>query len=462
MKTTKQIVRHVVLSLLAIFWLIPIAWLLLSSFGVDKGPNIRSFFPVPSQLTYYTAGEDIPVYPQANDTAEAIAIFPKDSMVATASLAYGKDDWLQVTDGKTQGYMHNGNNLAQLSYESKAAILEADARFLALEGERVYLSTKRGDIPIFAEPSESSQVLLRLNKDVLLGAVPTSALPPAPINEGDPADVWLHVSTGDTMGYTLQSGLLELSNEAMRAYLNQRGYYPSFSAFTLDHYRALLISSDTVAQFPRWFANTFTIAIFTCIISSLFVLMVAYAMSCMRFKARKPMMNLAIILNLFPGMLSMIAVYFVMKSLGMTNSNLGMIVVYSAGAGLGYLIAKGFFDTVSKSLREAAKLEGASEFTVFWKIIIPLSKPIIVYTIINSFLGPWMDFIFANIMLNSGISENKTVAIGLFSMVNKVNLPNYFAQFCAGGVLVSIPISVLFVIMQKFYVEGITGGSVKG
>ena len=242
---------------------------------------------------------------------------------------------------------------------------------------------------------------------------------------------------------------------------NLSTFFPK--AYTLDNYKAILLpGSDTVNQFPQWFMNTFTIAIFTCIISSLFVLMVAYAMSCMRFKARKPLMNLAIIMNLFPGFLSMIAVYFIMKNLNLTNSMTGMVIVYSAGSGLGYLIAKGFFDTISKSLREAAYLEGANEFTVFWKIIIPLSKPIIVYTVINSFLAPWMDFIFASIMLNSGISAQKTVALGLFAMVDKVNRNNYFAQFCAGGVIVSIPISILFVIMQKFYVEGITGGSVKG
>lgn len=171
-------------------------------------------------------------------------------------------------------------------------------------------------------------------------------------------------------------------------------------------------------------------------------------------------MNAAIIMNLFPGFLSMIAVYFIMKNIGLTDSKIGMIVVYSAGSGLGYLIAKGFFDTISKSLREAAYLEGANEFTVFYKIIVPLSKPIIVYTVINSFLVAWMDFVFASIMLSS--NANKTVAMGLFAMVDKVNRNSYFAQFCAGGVLVSIPISVLFFIMQKFYVEGITGGSVKG
>lgn len=234
-------------------------------------------------------------------------------------------------------------------------------------------------------------------------------------------------------------------------------------AYTLAHYKAILSpSADSVNQFPQWFMNTFVIAIFTCIISTLFVLMVAYAMSCMRFKARKPLMNIAIILNLFPGFLSMVAVYFIMKEIGLTNSKIGMVIVYSAGSGIGYLIAKGFFDTISKSLRESAYLEGANEFTVFWKIIIPLSKPIVVYTVINSFLAPWMDFVMASLMLNSGVSAEKTVALGLFSMVDKVNRNNYFAQFCAGGVIVSIPISILFVIMQKFYVEGITGGSVKG
>ena len=242
---------------------------------------------------------------------------------------------------------------------------------------------------------------------------------------------------------------------------NLSTFFPK--AYTLDNYKAILLpGSDTVNQFPQWFMNTFTIAIFTCIISSLFVLMVAYAMSCMRFKARKPLMNLAIIMNLFPGFLSMIAVYFIMKNLNLTNSMTGMVIVYSAGSGLGYLIAKGFFDTISKSLREAAYLEGANEFTVFWKIIIPLSKPIIVYTVISSFLVPWTDFVFAKIILNSGISTDWTVAIGLYNMLNRTLIPTYFSRFCAGGVMVGIPIGILFIIMQKFYVEGITGGSVKG
>lgn len=234
-------------------------------------------------------------------------------------------------------------------------------------------------------------------------------------------------------------------------------------SWTLAHYRAILSpGGDSVNQFPRWFWNTFVIAAFTCVISTLFVLSTAYAMSCMRFKTRRPLMNVAIVLNLFPGFLPMIAVYFIMKTIGLTNTMTGLVIVYSASSGLGYLIAKGFFDTISRSLRESAYLEGANEFTVFRRIMLPLAKPIVVYTVINSFLVPWMDFVFASLMLSSGVSSQKTVALGLFSMVDKVNRNTYFAQFCAGGVVVSIPISALFVIMQRFYVEGITGGSVKG
>lgn len=242
--------------------------------------------------------------------------------------------------------------------------------------------------------------------------------------------------------------------------MNTSTFFPK--EWSLNNYKNLLFSSDSVAQFPNWFKNTFIIAIFSCIISASFVLMVAYAMSCMRFKSRKLLMNLSVIVNLFPGVLSMIAVYFILKTLNLTNTHFGLILVYSAGSGLGYLIAKGFFDTIPDSLREAAYLDGASEVAIFWKVVIPMSRPIIVYTVISSFLAPWMDFLFAKMMLNAGISSQWTVAIGLYAMLEKSLINTYFTQFCAGGVLVSIPISVLFMIMQKFYVEGITGGAVKG
>ena len=228
--------------------------------------------------------------------------------------------------------------------------------------------------------------------------------------------------------------------------------------WTLANYHQLFFKTDTAANFPAWFKNTFIVAFFTCIVSSAFVLMVSYAFSCMR----KPLMSFSIILGMFPGVLSMIAVYFVLKMIGLTDSLAGLVIVYSAGSGLGFLVLKGFFDTIPVSLREAARLEGASEATIFGKIIIPLSKPMIVYTIINSFLNPWMDFVLARIMIKSKESADWTVAIGLYNLLQKTLIGDYFSIFCAGGVMIAIPISILFVVMQKFYVEGVTGGAVKG
>ncbi len=242
--------------------------------------------------------------------------------------------------------------------------------------------------------------------------------------------------------------------------INIAHFFPD--SWTFDNFKKLFLEPDSVVQFGTWFKNTLIIAIFTCIISTIFVLMVSYAFSCMRFKGRKNIMSFSIVLNMFPGVLSMIAVYFILKSIGLTNSHLGMIIVYSAGSGLGFLIVKGFMDTIPVSLREAARLEGASEAKIFTRVIMPLCKPIIVYQIISSFLVPWGDFVFAKLMLNSGISSDWTVAIGLYNMLNRSLINKYFAIFCAGGVIVSIPISILFIIMQKYYVAGVTGGATKG
>ena len=242
--------------------------------------------------------------------------------------------------------------------------------------------------------------------------------------------------------------------------MNTSRFFPE--EWSLANYKALLFETDSVANFPAWFKNTMIVAIFTCLISTVFVVMVSYAMSCMRFNGRRALMNISVMFNLFPGVLSMIAIYFVLKMLGLTNSHIGLIAAYSGASGLGYLICKGFFDTVPQSLRDAAKIDGASEAKTFTSIVLPISRPIIVYTVISSFMVPWMDFVMAKIILNEGISSKWTVAIGLYKMVEREKINDYFTQFCAGGVIVSIPISILFFIMQKCYVEGITGGAVKG
>lgn len=230
--------------------------------------------------------------------------------------------------------------------------------------------------------------------------------------------------------------------------------------FTLDNYK-LLFTDTTLFNYPRWFMNTLIVAIVTCAVSTIIVLLTSYALSRLRFKLRKPMMNVALVLGMFPGFMSMIAVYHILKAFGLTQSLFALVLVYSGGAALGYYISKGFFDTIPKSIDESAMLDGASKNTIFWKITLPLSKPIVVYTILTSFIAPWMDFIFVSVIMKDNY-ENYTVALGLFQMLSRENIYQYFTRFAAGAVLIAIPITLLFIYMQKYYISGITGGSVKG
>ena len=230
--------------------------------------------------------------------------------------------------------------------------------------------------------------------------------------------------------------------------------------YTLNNYINLFTDHSTF-DFPRWFLNTLLVSVVTCVISAFFVLSVSYAMSRLRFKMRKPLMNIALILGMFPGFMSMIAVYYVLKAFGIEQSLLALILVYSAGTGLGFYVAKGFFDTVPRALDEAAMLDGASRGRIFLKITLPMSKPIIIYTLLTSFTAPWIDYIFASVIMGDNY-ENYTVALGLFKMLEKEFIHNYYTQFAAGAVIVSIPIAILFISTQKFYVGGVTGGSVKG
>jgi arabinogalactan oligomer / maltooligosaccharide transport system permease protein len=230
--------------------------------------------------------------------------------------------------------------------------------------------------------------------------------------------------------------------------------------YTLDNYIKLFTETQ-LFNYPRWFMNTLIVAIITCVVSTIIVLLTSYALSRLRFKLRKPMMNVALVLGMFPGFMSMIAVYHILKAFGLTQTLFALVLVYSGGAALGYYISKGFFDTIPKSIDESAMLDGASKNTIFWKITLPLSKPIVVYTILTSFIAPWMDFIFVSVIMKDNY-ENYTVALGLFQMLSRENIYQYFTRFAAGAVLIAIPITLLFIYMQKYYISGITGGSVKG
>ncbi len=231
--------------------------------------------------------------------------------------------------------------------------------------------------------------------------------------------------------------------------------------WTLDNYVRLF--RDT--PFLRWYGNTLLIAVVSCCITSLFVLAVAYAFSRIRFKTRKPLMNVMLILGMFPGFMSMSAVYFLLKILmpDSFQSHASLIIVYSAGAALSYYIAKGFFDTVPKSLDDAARIDGASRSQVFFKITLPLSKSIIIYTILTSFISPWCDYIFVSYIM-SGVQDTGmyTVSLGMYKWLEREMIQEYFTTFCAAAVVVAVPITALFMWLQKYYVEGVTGGAVKG
>ncbi|HIX48836.1 MAG TPA: sugar ABC transporter permease [Candidatus Mediterraneibacter caccavium] len=245
----------------------------------------------------------------------------------------------------------------------------------------------------------------------------------------------------------------------------EKGSYVSTffpQSFTLDNY-AKLFTDTTILNFPQMFMNTLFIAICSCILATFYVLAVSYCLSRLRFKMRKPYMNMAMILGLFPGFMSMVAVYFILKALGMTEGNLiklALILVYSGGAALSFQIAKGFFDTIPIAVDEAAILDGCTRWQIFTKVTLPLSKPIVIYTVLTSFMSPWLDFIFAKVICRAN-ADQYTIAIGLWRMLEKEYIDSWYTSFAAGAVLISVPIAVLFLYMQRYYVDGLSG-AVKG
>ena len=232
--------------------------------------------------------------------------------------------------------------------------------------------------------------------------------------------------------------------------------------YTLNNYIALFTDFQVI-NFPRMFLNTFFIACCSCVISTFFVLAVSYSLSRVKWKMRKAYMNMGMVITLFPGFMSMIAVYFILKALGMTEGNniyLALIICYCSGAGLGFHVMKGYMDTIPKSLDEAAMIDGCTRWQIFTKVTLPLCKPMIVYQVITSFMGPWMDFVFAKVIAGAK-SQYWTVSVGLFNMLEKEYVEVWFVRFCAGAVLISIPISILYLMTQKMYQEAMSG-AVKG
>lgn len=230
--------------------------------------------------------------------------------------------------------------------------------------------------------------------------------------------------------------------------------------FGFDNYIRLFKS-----DFPKWFLNTIFMGVVVSVLQTFFILSMSYTLSRLRFKGRKALMNFMLILGMFPGFLSMILIYKVFADFGLTANMapVGLIIVYCASSGMGYYISKGFFDTIPKTLDEAARVDGATRWQVFYKVIMPLSKPIIIYTILMGFMAPWGDYMMARFLISNN-DDGMNVAVGMYKWLNGSgdNLYQNYTMFCAAGVCVAIPVTVVFMSLQKYYVEGVTGGAVKG
>ena len=229
--------------------------------------------------------------------------------------------------------------------------------------------------------------------------------------------------------------------------------------FGFDNYIRLFTETD----FLTWFKNTAIMGIATAFFQTIFVLSMSYTLSRLRFKGRKTLMNIMLILGMFPGFLTMILIYKVFADAGLTMqmAPIGLVIVYCASSGMGYYISKGFFDTIPKTLDEAARVDGATRMQVFYKVIMPLSGSIIIYTILMGFMAPWGDFMLASYIFHEN-SAGMSVAVGMYEWTSKTMLNTNYTMFCAAGVVVAVPVTTVFLLLQKYYVEGVTGGAVKG
>jgi arabinogalactan oligomer/maltooligosaccharide transport system permease protein len=234
--------------------------------------------------------------------------------------------------------------------------------------------------------------------------------------------------------------------------------------WSLVNYKYLF--TDPQSRFLNWYINTLIIALVVSVVNTMITLLTAYALSRMRFNGRKALMKFMLVLGMFPGFLGMICIYYLLDALGLVGNSsaiYGLMLVYVSGSMMGYYVSKGFFDTIPKSLDEAAMIDGASKSKIFFSITLPLSKPIIIQTLLGAFVAPWGDFMMANYLVGRTGEDYMTVAVGLRQWVDgQIQYQRHFTHFCAGGVIVSIIPIILFFVMQRFYVEGVTGGSVKG
>ena len=233
-----------------------------------------------------------------------------------------------------------------------------------------------------------------------------------------------------------------------------KGFFPQ--AFSLQTF-VDLFTDDVNGLYPykTWFFNTLYVAAGSCILGTILVLLTGYVMSRFRFHGRDGLKKLTLVLGMFPGFMGLTAVYIIMTQLGLVDRLEALIFFYAATAPVSYMVQKGYFDSIPRTIFEAARLDGATNLQVFTKVTLPLSKPMIVYTVLTQFAWPWSDVLLPKLLLKD--REMWTVAVGLF------NLPEqHFARFAAGSVFIAVPIVILYFCLVKYIVNGLTAGSVKG
>lgn len=225
---------------------------------------------------------------------------------------------------------------------------------------------------------------------------------------------------------------------------------------TLIHYKEVFIKT----KFGYWYLNTLKIAFINMIVSMFLTISTSYVFSRFKFRGKKTSLLAILILQIFPSFMGMIAMYNILWQINLLDSHWGLILVYAAGQ-IPYntWLVKGYLSGIPKSLDEAAMLDGASKMKVFFKIILPLSKPIMVFVALTQFMSPWMDFIFPRLVIST--NTKKTLAIGLYDMISGDTNKN-FTNFAAGAVLVAVPITLIFMFFQKYFIEGIVAGASKG
>ncbi|EGQ4365561.1 sugar ABC transporter permease [Staphylococcus pseudintermedius] len=227
---------------------------------------------------------------------------------------------------------------------------------------------------------------------------------------------------------------------------------------TFANYIYLL--TDENSQYLTWYKNTLLVASANALFSVIFVTLTSYVFSRYRFVGRKYGLITFLILQMFPVLMAMVAIYILLNTIGLLDSLLGLTLVYIGGSiPMNAFLVKGYFDTIPKELDESAKIDGASHMRIFFQIMLPLAKPILAVVALFNFMGPFMDFILPKILLRS--PEKYTLAVGLFNFINH-QYANNFTVFAAGAIMIALPISIVFLFLQKYLVSGLTAGATKG